>query len=243
MASKLARSAVGAARLRPTIPLRSIPAVTTPLTSSRSNSNVPAEDPKNKAQSILNSLPGQSVPAKLAFLSGGTGLSVAAISNELYVFNEETIVAFSLLTIFYAVGKYVAPMAGTYAKEQTKKLSDILNSARHNHTAAVQARIANVKELEGVVDITKTLFEVSKETAKLEAQAYELEQKTAIASEAKAVLDSWVRYEGQIKQKQQRELAESVIAKVEKDLENPKVLKQILDQSVADVERILAVKS
>jgi F-type H+-transporting ATPase subunit b len=45
-----------------------------------------------------------------------------------------------------------------------------------------------------------------------------------------------VRYEGQVKQRQQRELAESVIAKVQKELENPKVLQQILQQSVADVE-------
>lgn len=57
-----------------------------------------------------------------------------------------------------------------------------------------------------------------------------------MVAEAKAVLDSWVRYEGQQKARQQRELAESIIAKVEKELENPKVLKQILDQSVADVE-------
>ena len=49
-------------------------------------------------------------------------------------------------------------------------------------------------------------------------------------------MDSWVRYEGQVKQRQQRELADSIIAKIEKELENPKTLKQILDQSVADVE-------
>jgi F-type H+-transporting ATPase subunit b len=74
------------------------------------------------------------------------------------------------------------------------------------------------------------------ETAKLEAEAFELEQKTAIAAEAKAVLDSWVRYEGQVKQRQQKELAESIIAKVKKELENPKALQQILQQSIADVE-------
>lgn len=76
----------------------------------------------------------------------------------------------------------------------------------------------------------------TQETAKLEAEAYELEQQTALAHEAKAVLDSWVRYESQVKQRQQRELAETVIAKVQKELENPKVLQQILQQSVADVE-------
>jgi F-type H+-transporting ATPase subunit b len=45
-----------------------------------------------------------------------------------------------------------------------------------------------------------------------------------------------VRYEGQVKQRQQKELADSVMAKVRKELENPKVLQQILQQSVADVE-------
>lgn len=77
------------------------------------------------------------------------------------------------------------------------------------------------------------------ETAQLESQAYELQQRTALAAEAKQVLDSWVRYENQVKQRQQRELAESVIAKIQKELESPKVLQQILQQSVADVEREL----
>ena len=75
------------------------------------------------------------------------------------------------------------------------------------------------------------------ETAELEAKAFELEQKTALATEARTVLDSWVRYEGQVKARQQRELADSIIAKIDRELEDPKVLKRILDQSVADVER------
>jgi F-type H+-transporting ATPase subunit b len=45
-----------------------------------------------------------------------------------------------------------------------------------------------------------------------------------------------VRYEGQVKNRQQKELAETIIAKISKELENPKVLQQILQQSVADVE-------
>ena len=78
--------------------------------------------------------------------------------------------------------------------------------------------------------------DLSKETAKIEAEVFELEQKTALAAEAKSVLDSWVRYEGQVKQRQQKELAESIINKITKELENPKTLQQILNQSVADVE-------
>jgi F-type H+-transporting ATPase subunit b len=55
------------------------------------------------------------------------------------------------------------------------------------------------------------------------------------------VLDSWVRYEGQVKQRQQRELADSIVSRIEKELQNPKVLKQILDQAVLDVESKFAV--
>ena len=73
----------------------------------------------------------------------------------------------------------------------------------------------------------------------LEAKAFELQQRTALVTEGRQVLDSWVRYEGQVKQRQQRELAESVIAKINKELENPKILQQILQQSVADIESAL----
>jgi F-type H+-transporting ATPase subunit b len=64
-----------------------------------------------------------------------------------------------------------------------------------------------------------------------------------LAAEARTVLDSWVRYEGQVKQRQQKELADSIISKVTKELENPKVLQQILQQSVADVEKLVASKA
>jgi F-type H+-transporting ATPase subunit b len=78
------------------------------------------------------------------------------------VFNEETIVSIALLTVFWAVGKYVGPAYGQWAVSQREKMSAILNSARVRHEDAVKERIENVKQLAGVVDITKTLFEVSK---------------------------------------------------------------------------------
>lgn len=154
--------AAGAARLRPSLPLRTLPAITAQVQPARYNSNVPAEDPKKKAQSILDSVPGNSFVSKAAVLSAGAGLSVAAISNELYVVNEESVVAFSLITIFWAVAKYAGPAWSSYAEQQCQKISDILNSARADHTAAVKQRIESVQDLGGVIDITKTLFEVSK---------------------------------------------------------------------------------
>lgn len=252
MASRLARNAAGLARLRPTVAstrsaLPTLSALTTfrPASSTpapAASTGVPTEDPKTKAQSILDALPGNSLISKSAILSSAAGLSIYALSNEYYVVNEETVVAFCLISVWTALIKYGGPVYKQWAESQNEKIKGILNAARADHSQAVKNRITNVQQMSGVIDITKTLFEVSKETATLEAQAYELEQKTAIAHEAKAVLDSWVRYEGQVKQRQQRELAESVIAKVKKELENPKALQQILQQAVADVEKIVAAK-
>ncbi|CCC06220.1 hypothetical protein SMACR_00437 [Sordaria macrospora] len=239
MASRLARTAVGAARLRPSVVPRVLPALST-VASPRYSSGLPAEDPKTKAQSIIDSLPGSNLMSKTAILSSAAGLSIYAISNEYYVMNEETVVAFCLLSVWGGLIKFGGPLYKKWADEQSDKIKNILNSARADHTQAVKTRIQDVQQMSSVIDYTKTLFAVSKETAKLEAEAYELEQRTALAAEAKTVLDSWVRYEGQVKQRQQKELAQSVIAKVQKELENPKVLKQILDQSVADVEKIVA---
>lgn len=243
----------GAPLLRQTVARRALPAVSAAAV--RYNSNVPTEDPKKKAQSILDSLPGSNLLSKTAILSSAAGLSAYALSNEYYVVNEESLVAICLLAVWGGLIKYGGPAYKEWAEAQNEKIKNILNSARADHTQAVKGRIEDVKRMEGVVDVTKSLFEISKvcfrflwwisgpvrligaqETAKLEAEAFELEQKTALAAEAKAVLDSWVRYEGQVKQRQQQELARNVIAKVQKELENPKVLQQILMQSVADVE-------
>ncbi|CAD0096897.1 unnamed protein product [Aureobasidium mustum] len=234
MASRVARSVMGAARARPTAAVSSLHKAAVPAVQARLQSNQPS--PEQKAKSILDSLPGSNLLSKTAILSAGAGVSIAAISNELYVVNEESIVMLCLLSVYTGIAVYGGPAYKEWAENQTNKIKNILNAARKDHTDAVQKRIASVQDLGGVVDITKSLFAVSK----LEAQAYELEQKVNLAHEAKSVLDSWVRYEGAVKARQQKELADSIIAKIDKELENPKTLKQILDQAVADVDRIVS---
>ncbi len=53
-------------------------------------------------------------------------------------------------------------MYAEWADGQVNKIQVILNAARADHTEAVKTRIESVQQLGGVVDITKTLFEVSK---------------------------------------------------------------------------------
>jgi len=111
---------------------------------------------------MLDALPGNSLVSKTAILSAGAGLSIAAISNELYVVNEESIVMVCLLTVYTAAAIYGGPAYKEWAESKTNSIKNILNSARKEHTKAVQDRITSVKDLGGVIDITKNLFEVSK---------------------------------------------------------------------------------
>ena len=62
-------------------------------------------------------------------------------------------------------------------------------------------------------------------------------QKVALATELKAVLDSWVRYEQQVKESEQAQLAQTVIDKVLKSLSDEKTQRDILTNAVAEVER------
>jgi F-type H+-transporting ATPase subunit b len=100
--------------------------------------------------------------SKTAILSSAAGVSIYAISNEYYVVNDETIVAICLLSIWAAVFKYGGPLYSEWADGQINKIKNILNAARADHTDAVKTRIESVTQLSSVVDITKTLFEVSK---------------------------------------------------------------------------------
>lgn len=198
------------------------------------------QEPKAKANSIIDALPGNSILSKTGILGTSTAAAIYAISNELYVINDESILLATFLGFTCIVVKFLAPAYKEWADARVQKVHDILNASRTKHVDAVKERITSVSELQNVQDITKVLFEVSKETVKLEAEAFELKQKVDLAHEAKSVLDSWVRYEASVRQLQQKQLTEAVLAKVKSELANPKFQDRVLQQSIGEVEQLFA---
>ncbi|KAK9456523.1 ATP4 subunit B of the stator stalk of mitochondrial F1F0 ATP synthase-like protein [Dipodascopsis uninucleata] len=196
-------------------------------------------DPKAKASSLISSIP-DSALSKTGILATGTAGAVYAVSNELYVLGDETTLLAIFAAFIFMISKVVAPAYTEWANGYISNMTSILNKAREEHTSAVKERIESVSQLKDVVETTKTLFEVSKETAQLEAKAFELKQTADFAAEAKSVLDSWVRYEASVRQREQKQLADSVIAKIEKEIRTPKFQKDVLSQSVAEIEKIFA---
>ena len=196
--------------------------------------------PKAKAQSIIDAMPRTNFLTKTGIIGTSAAAAIYAISNELYVLNEESILFVTFLGVVGVLAKFLAPFYNDFAEARIQKISDILNASRKKHVDVVKERIESVSQLQDVAQTTKVLFDVSKETVELEAEAFELKQKVQLAQQAKAVLDSWVRYEASLRELERQQIAEGVIKKVQSELKNPDFQNKVLQQAVDDVERLFA---
>ncbi|KAJ7777336.1 ATP4, subunit B of the stator stalk of mitochondrial F1F0 ATP synthase [Mycena metata] len=239
MASRIAISSLRAAA-RP----RAVAALPQVLNarSMASSSNPPP--PSERASEIINKLPSSpNLITKAGTAVLGTGVVAAAISSELYVISDETVLLVGSMIFLTLVARAIRQPYSDWADAQVARIKGVLDTARTDHTQAVKSRIDNVAQMKDVVALTKGLFALSKETAVLESDAFVQKQKTAIAAEIKGVLDSWVRYEQQMKESEQAELTKSVIDKVLAATREEKTQKEILLGAVAEIELLVKNKA
>ncbi|KAK8861770.1 hypothetical protein IAR55_002593 [Kwoniella newhampshirensis] len=199
--------------------------------------------PDQKAESIINAVPSSSLFTKTGGVLLGTGLTAAAVSSELYVANEETVLAVGFLIIFTAIARSIGAPYSSWANGHIDRIKSILNSARTEHTKAVTERIDSVSTLKEVVPLTESLYAVAKETNTLEHENFVLSQENAVKAELKSVLDSWVRYEQQQREAEQVALVKSVQANIESELAKPAFKKQLLEEALSQVEQLAKSKA
>ncbi|CAO3650243.1 unnamed protein product [Mucor hiemalis] len=135
------------------------------------------------------------------------------ISKEIYVFNEETLVLVASAGLLGVLLKYLREPFNNMANDHIDRIKSVLVQARDDHKTAVNERINEVGQM-NLVEVTKALFELSRETAQLEAEAFKLKQQVAVAHEAKSTLDSWVRHEANLRDREQKQLAAYLIEKL-----------------------------
>ncbi|KAH9832491.1 ATP synthase [Rhodofomes roseus] len=237
MASRIATTSLRAAasKVRPQV-VAAIPRAIVARGMASSSNPPPAE----KASELINKMPSSAgLVTKTGSVVLGTGLLATAISQELYVVNEETVIAAGFFVLLTFIAKSIREPYRDWAEGHIQRIKGILDSSRAEHTQAVKDRIVSVEQMKDVVSITESLFALSKETAKLEAEAFVQQQNVALASEVKAVLDSWVRFEQQEKENEQAELTKTVIANVLKSLNDEKVQKEILTNAVAEIDQLV----
>jgi len=237
MASRIAVNALRASA-RPRV-AAAVPRVVATRSMS-SNQQPPAE----RASEIINNLPSSpNLITKTGSVVLGTGLLATAISQELYVVNEETVIAVGFAILATFIARSMQQPYKEWAEGHINKIKAILDGSRAEHTQAVKERIQSVEQMKDVVEVTKGLFALSKETAQLESDAFVQRQKVQLASEIKSVLDSWVRYEQQVKESEQAELSKTIIANVLKSIQDEKTQKDILTGAVAEVEQLVKSKA
>ncbi|KAG0378865.1 MAG: hypothetical protein J3R72DRAFT_432437 [Linnemannia gamsii] len=238
MALRLLTKSASVAAVRPMLAAQRSTASVAIRHMATSASEEKSVSPDSKAQSILDALPGNSLISKTGVVTAIAGLSTYLISQELYIFNEETLVLLAFAATFGGIVKSARAPFNEWADGHISKIRTILEKARVDHKSAVVERIDQVGQMKDVVEVTQALYALSKETAQLEAQAFELKQKTALTTEVKAVLDSWVRYETSVREREQSKLAAYMIEKIKADLLDPKLQAQILEESISQVEKI-----
>jgi F-type H+-transporting ATPase subunit b len=192
--------------------------------------------PRDKALSIINAAPGNGMLQKTGFISVAAGLAAYAISKELYIVDVETLEAICMLgafAVWYVSGKDVAR---DYFEDQKARIRNLLTQAREDHKAVVQERIDHVNQLGDIGEVTKSMYEMSRQIAKMEAEAYELKQEVAFRTEIKNTLDAWVRYEANVRESQQKSAVNHLIQSVTAQLQNDDVQKKLLNQAIAEVE-------
>ncbi|GAA5930771.1 hypothetical protein JCM3775_003861 [Rhodotorula graminis] len=236
-AARVARQAVQPRALAQSVPFPPTLDASVRLASS----STPA--PAQKASALIDALPGNSLISKTGIVTLTAATSAAAISNELFVLNEEVVILGSFVIFLGYVSSLVREPYREWADGQIQKVKDILNSSRASHTKAVGARIESVQELKEVEQLTKQLFELSKQTAELEHETFRLKQEAAISAEIKSVLDSHVRHEAQLREQEQRDLVQTVLGNVQKQLGDKKLQRDILLSSVAEVEALVKSKA
>lgn len=204
--------------------------------------------PAAVAGSLIDLFPGSSPAQKSSAVLVSASVAAWLVSKELYLIDAEFFEMLCIFGAYYILWSGGKEGAIAYFEERKNTIKRVLTQARQDHKAVVQERIDHVAKLSNVVPETQSLYEISKvfyltqEIAKMEAEAYELKQKVGFTNDVKQTLDSWVRYEANVRDQEQKRLVKHVVDQVKSKLADPKLQKAILAQTIADVATLTAAK-
>ncbi|KAI8999262.1 hypothetical protein BC832DRAFT_571669 [Gaertneriomyces semiglobifer] len=198
------------------------------------------QDPQVAAESLIKLFPGENIAAKSGSVLVGASIAAYLISKEIYLIDAEVFEMACIFGAYYLWFSGAKDGAVEYFKDKRNTIKRVLEQARNDHKAVVEERIQHIGKMSDIVDVTSGLFEISKEIAKLEAEAYELKQKTVFTSQVKSVLDQWVRHEASVRESQQKQLADTVIARVKEALASEQTQNAILKESIKEIEQLAA---
>lgn len=187
----------------------------------------------------MSHLPGsdKSYTALLALTS-----SALLFGKEIIPYTADVLFAVPVASVIALGYAYAAPAVKEVTMKAVHEEEKIWTDSKSKAQAVLEQQVTNItgSGVTELVSITEGLFLYAREVVNMEAQVYEHEQKLAYHAKAKQVLDEWVRYESALREREQKRIAEEVIANVMKGVADAKFQEKYLEQCIGDVEMALA---
>lgn len=193
--------------------------------------------PEVVAKSLLEALPGRDSVTKAGSFTALASVATYLISKEWFVFNGEVWEALALFGAYYIWYSSSKEGASEWFREKRETFRSVLQRARDDHKAVVMERIEHVQQMADVAKTTEDLYAMSKEIAQLEAEQYELKQRSALVKDVKSTLDAWVRYEANQREREQKRVVQSVMDSIKTKVNDPAFQTAYLEQVLQRVDQ------
>lgn len=197
-------------------------------------------DPKVKADELLNKLPSNNWIRNTTSLTLLASASAFALSKELYVFNEESILMASFATCVALVYKQGKPAFLETADAYIANMKKVLTDARAQHSKLVSAQVEESSKLSDITSETKNLFKLSKELIALEKEEYELKQRIELTTQVKQKLEAWNRFEQSQKESEKQRMLNTVLGRINSELAKKETQQQLFAQALRDLDSVKA---
>eukprot|EP00834_Sanchytrium_tribonematis_P008710 NODE_1134_length_2061_cov_0.390928.p2 type:complete len:209 gc:universal NODE_1134_length_2061_cov_0.390928:1541-915(-) len=195
-------------------------------------------DPKTKADQLLNKLPATNTLRNTTTFTLLASATAFAVSKELYVFTEDSILLASFATIIAIMYKQGKPAYLETADAYISNMKKLFTSARENHSKLVSNQVEERGKLSNIVNETKSLFQLSKEMVDLQKQEFELKQQIELTQMIKQKLDAWNRFESSIAEGEKQRMLSNVMNRVDSELAKKEVQNQLFQQALRDLDLV-----
>lgn len=161
---------------------------------------------------------------KTANLTIGTGLMAGLIANDIYIFNEESLILMSFLLFSRFLYLKAGPPLREYLEAYAEGIRSKFVSSAVQEKEFLKSEIADLEGFRDYVDVAKSFCELKRETILLEAELHEVKQKYELMNSIKMSLNEHVRAANEKRENDRRLAVSNLIQSVMEELKDPKLV-------------------
>ena len=193
---------------------------------------------QEKANMLIQMLPGKGLFQKTSFATIGGSLVAIAIANNIYIPNEETplFVAFILFIRFLQVK--LGPMISDYAEKGIIEMRAFWVEKFFGQKRELQEQLTYIGNFQNQQQVVDEYTRIKKENISLEAELKDLLEVNKYLHSIRLKLEDRVRKIQEQREQERQQLVASLLERVMSDLKDPKFQDSIMKQCLVDLDKI-----